>query len=277
MADKKVTEKETAEAAKRSSVMSYEDPGRSPSSTDGSDDDDDTISEASSPDAHDSNRRDRDLRPTLSHASSATGAVGGIPPHVLDRSQTGRSTATNATSDVRFEVDFEDEDEGNPQTWPFWYKAVIIAVMSYGTTSVVLYSTSYTSAIPGLEEEFSITNDVGNLGITTYLLGMAVGAVILAPLSEMYGRRPVYIVALGLFVLLTLPCALATNISAILITRFFGAFCAAALISNAPGMSPSSRPADPLRSQHCILASFGSQSPEKCLGYNAYKVPITNK
>jgi len=64
---------------------------------------------------------------------------------------------------------------------------------------------------------------------------MAVGSVILAPLSEMYGRRIVYLVALSLFVILVLPCALATNIEAILVTRFFGAFCASALISNAPG------------------------------------------
>lgn len=59
--------------------------------------------------------------------------------------------------------------------------------------------------------------------------------MILAPLSEMYGRRPIYIIAMALFVLLVLPCALAENIEAILITRFFGAFAAAAMISNAPG------------------------------------------
>lgn len=51
----------------------------------------------------------------------------------------------------------------------------------------------------------------------------------------MYGRRPIYIVALAMFVIFVLPCALARNIEAILVTRFFGAFCAAAMISNAPG------------------------------------------
>ena len=64
---------------------------------------------------------------------------------------------------------------------------------------------------------------------------MATGSVVLAPLSEMYGRRPIYIAALGLFNFFVLPCALAKNIQTILISRFFGAFCAAAMISNAPG------------------------------------------
>lgn len=57
----------------------------------------------------------------------------------------------------------------------------------------------------------------------------------LAPLSEMYGRRIIYILALGLFLLFVLPSALAQNINTILVTRFFGAFCASSLISNAPG------------------------------------------
>lgn len=107
--------------------------------------------------------------------------------------------------------------------------------MSYGTTCVVLYSTSYTSAIPGLIDAFGISNNTGILGVTTYLIGIAVGAVILAPLSEMYGRRPIYIISMALFVVTVLPCALAQNIEAILISRFFGAFCASAMISNAPG------------------------------------------
>lgn len=40
---------------------------------------------------------------------------------------------------------------------------------------------------------------------------------------------------MGLFILFVLPCALAENIETILVVRFFGAFCAAAMISNAPG------------------------------------------
>ena len=51
----------------------------------------------------------------------------------------------------------------------------------------------------------------------------------------MYGRRPIYIVALGLFLLFVFPCAIAENIETLLVTRFFGAFCASAMISNAPG------------------------------------------
>lgn len=87
--------------------------------------------------------RERQLSPQISRASS-TNAVGGVLPS-LERTWTNKTTTT--TSDPAFEVDFEDDDPNNPQNWPMWYKGAVIAVMSYATTCIVLFSTSYTSAI----------------------------------------------------------------------------------------------------------------------------------
>ena len=86
-----------------------------------------------------------------------------------------------------------------------------------------------------MQLEWGISTNTGILGVTTYLFGMATGAVVLAPLSEMYGRRPIYLVTLVLFLVFVVACAEAQNIATILTIRYFGAFCAAALISNAPG------------------------------------------
>ena len=228
----KVNDTSPSPRENRQSVMSYEEP---PSPTASSRD---SISSVSSHNYdHEQYNRDfpeKTLTPHLSRASS-TSAVGGINPTYITRTRTNKSTATNATTDPAFEVDFEEGEKGNPQTWSLWYKGFIIAVMSYATTAVVLYSTSYTSAIPGLIDEWGISRNTGILGMTTYLIGMACGSVVLAPLSEMYGRRPVYIIAMALFVIFVLPCALAKNIATILVFRFIGAFCAAAMISNAPG------------------------------------------
>lgn len=73
------------------------------------------------------------------------------------------------------------------------------------------------------------------LGVTTYLMGLAIGSVILAPLSEMYGRRPIYIGAMAVFAIFIIPCGVAKNLETILICRFFGAFAGSAMIGNAPG------------------------------------------
>ncbi|TKA75423.1 hypothetical protein B0A49_05036 [Cryomyces minteri] len=177
-----------------------------------------------------------ELTPHISRQSIRLGAG----PRLSRRN----TNASVMTTDPAFEVDWDPDtyptkdgtgDRFNPRIWTLWYRSLIIFFMSFATTTVVLYSSSYSSAIPGMKATFGISDSTGILGITTYLLGMAVGSVILAPLSEMYGRRPIYLIALALFTLLVLPCALAPNIEAILVTRFFGAFAASAMISNAPG------------------------------------------
>jgi predicted MFS family arabinose efflux permease len=73
-----------------------------------------------------------------------------------------------------------------------------------------------------MEKEFEVSELVVTLGVTTYLLGLAVGSVILAPISETYGRRPVFVGAILLFYILIIPCALSHSIYGILVIRFLG-------------------------------------------------------
>jgi multidrug resistance protein len=153
----------------------------------------------------------------------------------LKHTNTGATLGTTATNDPNFEVEFTDDDPENPRNWSMAYKSFVVFVMSYATTVTVLYSTSYTVTVGKLEQVFDVGHLTALLGLTTYLIGMAAGSTVLAPLSEMYGRRPVYILSTAMFVVLILPCALARNIESLLIPRFFGAFAAASLVSNAPG------------------------------------------
>lgn len=67
------------------------------------------------------------------------------------------------------------------------------------------------------------------------VLGLATGSMILAPVSEMYGRRPVYIWSMLLFIILIIPCGLATSLPEVIIVRFFGAVAGSAMIANSPG------------------------------------------
>ena len=98
-----------------------------------------------------------------------------------------------------------------------------------------MYSTSYTTGLGEMAIEFHTSEPVVTIGVTTYLIGLAVGSLILAPLSEIYGRRPVYIITMAIFILLIIPCGLATSLSEVLIVRFFGALAGSAMISNSPG------------------------------------------
>ena len=94
----------------------------------------------------------------------------------------------------------------------------------------------YTSGVDGLKSTFGISSDIiVLLGLTTNLFGLAIGSVILSSLSEIYGRRYVYLSSAALFGLMILPVALANNIEAVLICRFFAGFFGGAWIASAPG------------------------------------------
>ena len=136
---------------------------------------------------------------------------------------------------AEYEIYWAEDDPASPRNWSLMYKSLVILGMGYGATVVSLFSTSYSVSIAGLEIDFHISKITGLLGITTYLLGMAAGSLLLAPLSEMYGRRPIYLVSMGAFTILVIPCALANNIETILISRFFAAFFGGAMMSNSPG------------------------------------------
>ena len=166
------------------------------------------------------------LTPQLSHVTEE-------PP--LSRKAT--SIGTSGTNRAEFEVDWEGEnDPMNPQNWPIWYKGVTIGFVSWSTWVVVVYSTSYTTGLSEMMRDFNITSEpLVTLGVTTYLIGLAVGSVILAPLSEMYGRRPVYMVSMFMFLVLIIPCGIGTSLVEVLVVRFFGAVAGSVMVANSPG------------------------------------------
>ncbi|KAI9748529.1 MAG: hypothetical protein M4579_007200 [Chaenotheca gracillima] len=159
------------------------------------------------------------------------------PLSIAASSKHGAPLHAAFTNEPGFEIDWDgDDDNQNPRNWSLLYRGYMILQISFATTIVVLYSTSYTTAIPGMMKDFHVENEaLATLGLTTYLFGLAAGTLLLAPLSEIYGRRPVYIISMSFFAILVLPCALSKSLAGILVTRFFGAMAGSAMIANAPG------------------------------------------
>lgn len=77
-------------------------------------------------------------------------------------------------------------------------------------------------AVKGLVVEFDITSPTAStLAVTIYLLGLATGPMFLSPLSEIYGRVPVYHGSSLAFVAFMVGNALSKNIGQFMVFRFF--------------------------------------------------------
>lgn len=59
---------------------------------------------------------------------------------------------------------------------------------------------------------FHVGHTVSILSISLFVEGLGLGPLIVGPLSEVYGRNPIYRISYGLFFALTWPVAFAPNI-----------------------------------------------------------------
>lgn len=82
------------------------------------------------------------------------------------------------------------------------------------------------------------------LTISPDILGFAMGPLVIAPLSEMYGRVPIYNVCNVAFVAFTIACALATDMNMLIAFRFLAGCFGIAPITNGGGTIADMMPAE---------------------------------
>ncbi|MGY2195250.1 multidrug effflux MFS transporter [Pseudomonas pergaminensis] len=78
-------------------------------------------------------------------------------------------------------------------------------------------------ALPAMADAFQTSDSQLQLTLTLYALGSAISLLVSGPLTDRFGRRPVLLAGLFLYVLATAACALADNIAVLIIARLFQA------------------------------------------------------
>ena len=78
-------------------------------------------------------------------------------------------------------------------------------------------------ALPAMADDFQTSDSQLQLTLTLYALGSAISLLVSGPLTDRFGRRPVLLAGLFLYVLATAACALANNIAVLIIARLFQA------------------------------------------------------
>jgi hypothetical protein len=77
-----------------------------------------------------------------------------------------KSNVTDADErDPDFEVFFVQGDGKDPRSWPRYKRMYHLGTLSYMVTVVALYSTSYTSGLPGIVEEFGCHPARSHIGL----------------------------------------------------------------------------------------------------------------
>ncbi|KAH7022093.1 putative MFS transporter [Ilyonectria destructans] len=153
-------------------------------------------------------------------------------------------------------VDWDGPDDPrHPYNWPKTQRMTHIALVSFITLVVNLAATLFSPAAAKLVVDFSITNStMASLTVSIYLLGFALGPLVIAPLSELYGRLWIYHICNVVFLAFTIGCATSKNLASFLICRFLAGCAGAAPLTIGGGTI-----ADlvPVEKRGAAMAAFG--------------------
>ncbi|MGE3150593.1 MAG: multidrug effflux MFS transporter [Pseudorhodoplanes sp.] len=81
----------------------------------------------------------------------------------------------------------------------------------------------YIPSLPEMVRLLATTPANVQLTLSSYLIGFAVGQILYGPFSDRYGRKPVILVALAIYSLASLACAVTPSIETLIVARFFQA------------------------------------------------------
>ena len=117
-----------------------------------------------------------------------------------------------------------DDSKNDPLNWPALRRD--LALLSIG-----LYSMLGGGMTPVLAAGFQNVADsyhvnIPRVALTTgfYMMGLGLGSVVASPTAILYGKRPVYLVGIILFVLSSIWCALSPNYPSLVIARIVMGF-----------------------------------------------------
>lgn len=100
------------------------------------------------------------------------------------------------------------EEKYHPIHWPAWKRWLIAIIYCLLQTLVAMLSTSYISAEIPLQAKFGGSTQVVALGQSLFIAGTAAGPAFLGPLSDIGGRKWVYVASILVYALCQIVCCI---------------------------------------------------------------------
>jgi len=111
-----------------------------------------------------------------------------------------------------------------------------VGALLVGLVAMMAISTDlYLPSLPSIARDFGVDVAAAQLTLSAFMLGIAAGQVVVGPLSDRFGRRPVLVAATACYALASVACALAPGIDALVASRVVQALgaCAGGVVGRA--------------------------------------------
>src|SRR6201993_123376 len=98
---------------------------------------------------------------------------------------------------------------------------LLLLVVMTGVAPISLYM--LVPALPVLATTFGRDISIAQMTVSLYMVGIACSQIIMGPLSDKFGRRPVLLAGLGLMVVASVACIFAESLPQLIAARFLQA------------------------------------------------------
>jgi EmrB/QacA subfamily drug resistance transporter len=115
-------------------------------------------------------------------------------------------------------------------------RKLIFAIVSIGLFMASVDQTIVATALPAIEKELHATINWSGWTISIYALGQVIAMPMAGKISDMYGRKKVFMISAAVFTLASLCCGFAPNIAVLLLARFIQALGGGAFMPSATGI-----------------------------------------
>ncbi|KAK5110379.1 MFS siderochrome iron transporter 1 [Meristemomyces frigidus] len=155
----------------------------------------------------------------------------GITPEVENHDYRG-----SGTDEDPYVVTWIDDDPRNPMRYSAVKKWSLTMLVAIATLAVAFVSSAFSGGGKEIIAEFHCSQEVFTLGLSLFVLGFAVGPLIWAPMSELFGRQILYIITYGALTAFNAAAAGSQNIWTLIILRFFAGAFGSSPLTNAGGV-----------------------------------------
>lgn len=124
-----------------------------------------------------------------------------------------------------------DYDPMNPHNWSLVSRTKNITILC-----ILVFVQGWAGAAESMGNEaasrsFGVSQVAMNLATAMYLFGVGTGSLFAGPLSETFGRNPVYLIATFCYLCFVLGCALVKSFAGLVVCRYFVGLAASATLS----------------------------------------------
>ena len=109
----------------------------------------------------------------------------------------------------------------SPFTWSTSRKTLTTWLSCAVTAATAYAAGSYSPPTQQMSDYWGVSQTAIYVGITAFTTGFAITPMVLAPFSELNGRKPVFVATGGLFLLCQLCCAVTRSYPGMILARFF--------------------------------------------------------